>query len=496
MTFGDQNRQASGGRGAKAFAAALLGLGLLLGSCAHAHDQAGHIHEEPLQPPWQGATGWPDRIVVTLPKSPQTSFAVTWRTDSTVTETYAELVEARDDARFDLGAKRWPAQTEALDLQSANASGKVYKIKDNPGLPAAHFHSVVFDSLKPDTLYAYRVKGADAQWSEWLQTRTAAEVGPISFLYLGDAQNALRSHWARVIRAGFQQAPKADFVLHAGDLINRASRDLEWAEWFDAVGFIHGMIPAVPLAGNHEYEWLGLTAPEEDRFLSIHWRPQFTLPEEPELDVDLQEVVYDLRYSEDVHFFILSTQNTKIEAQAAWLDKELAKSDARWKILAMHHPIFSSGEDRDSPERRAALLPIIKKRGVDLVLQGHDHTYARGATSQTPERIAFKADGGDLETMFVNSVSGPKQYPFRDNGWSDYASDGVKLVRKGANTQFFQVITIDEGVLSYEAWTATGKLYDDFVMAKGPGGEKTITRGATSTMDERLFSNTGAYEKP
>ncbi|MEL6363275.1 MAG: metallophosphoesterase family protein [Pseudomonadota bacterium] len=448
------------------------------------------------QPPWQKATGWPDRIVITLPKAPQTSFAITWRTDASVTETVAEIVEASDDARFDLNAETAPAKTEALNLQSMDAFGETLTLKSNAGLPPTHFHSVVFEGLKPDTIYAYRVKGAGDQWSEWLQTRTAAEDGPVSFIYLGDAQNAVRSHWSRIIRAGFQDAPKADFILHAGDLVNNPSRDLEWGEWFDATGFIHGMIPAVPVAGNHEYQRLNMPEAEQSRLLTILWRPQFTLKEEPSLDDDLQEVVYDMRYSDDLHIFVISTQNPKIEQQAAWLDKKLAESDARWKIVSMHHPIFSSGDGRDSPDRRAALLPVINRHKVDLVLQGHDHTYARGVIGQTPERISFGAKGGKIDTMFVNSVSGPKQYSFQEDGWDGYAEDGVALLRKGENTQFYQIITVDGDELTYVARTATGALYDDFVMSKNRRGVKKIIRGSKSTMDERSFDNTGAYEKP
>lgn len=455
-----------------------------------------HDRDEVQQPPWQEATGWPDRVVVTLPETPQTSFAVTWRTDSSVTKTVAQIIKARDAARFDLGAATVPAKTELLDLQKAEALGRTIKVQDNKELPPVHYHSAVFRDLEPNTLYAYRVKGAGQQWSEWLQTRTAAKTGPVSFVYLGDAQNAVRSHWSRLIRASFQELPKADFILHAGDLINRASRDLEWAEWFDATGFIHGMIPAIPLAGNHEYENLTLVETAKSQLLSILWRPQFTLPIEPELDADLHEVVFDVRYSQDVHFFILSTQSKKLQQQTAWLDAQLTASDAKWKIIAMHHPIFSSAPWRDAPDRREALLPIINKHGVDLVLQGHDHTYMRGAISQKPERLAYGSKGDKIETMFVGSVSGPKQYPFREDGWDSYADTDVRLLRKGENTQFFQIISIDGDQLSYAAHTATGALYDSFEIKKSRKGIKKITRGSLSTMDERSFKNTGPYEKP
>ncbi|MGF1464694.1 MAG: AAA family ATPase, partial [Sandaracinaceae bacterium] len=120
----------------------------------------------------------------------------------------------------------------------------------------------------------------------------------------------------------------------------------------------------------------------------------------------------------DALFFVISTQNRQIAEQAAWLDARLSESDARWRIVSMHHPIFSSGRGRDSAERRDELLPVLNKHQVDLVLQGHDHTYARGVIGQTPERYSFQEAGGDVTTMFVNSVSGPKQYEFKDTGWS------------------------------------------------------------------------------
>jgi len=460
----------------------------------HTHDTADHNHG---LPPWQQATTWPDRVVVTFKGQPQTSFAVTWRTDRTVDSTVAEIMEATADARFDLGETLTvPARTEELDPTGFVARGKRIAVEGNEGFPPVHFHSVEFQDLKPDTIYTYRVRGGDGAWSEWYQTRTAAEDGPVTFLYLGDAQNALRTHWSRLIRAAFQEAPQADFILHAGDLVDKASRDLDWAEWFEATGFIHGMIPAVPVAGNHEFQRLNMGRGDQDRVLSVMWRPQFTLPEDPSLSDDLQETVYDIRYTEDIHLFVLSTQNQKTAEQAAWLDEQLRESDALWRIVSMHHPIFSSGEDRDSPERRAALLPVLQRHNVDLVLQGHDHTYARGAIGQSPERLGFRDSGGEFSTMFVNSVSGPKQYQFRDGEWQDYADDGVTLARKAENTQFFQVISVDGRDLQYRAITALGELYDDFSMSKSADGTKTITRGSESTMDERLFDNTGRYERP
>jgi predicted phosphodiesterase len=470
-----------------------LAAGMMWGIAAPsvAHD-GGHA----AQVPWQQASEWPDRIIATIDGDPATSITISWRTAGTVTQTSAEIAEALPDARFDQTAIALQAQTQVRDLTQAERGGIFVPVEHNQGLPPTGHHSVRFDGLEPDTLYAYRVQGAEGHWSEWFQTRTAPRTGPVRFIYLGDAQNGLDSHWPRIMRAAFQSAPDARFILHAGDLVNRGSRDLEWAHWFRAGGFINGMIPAIPVAGNHEYERVGLSEADGQRVLSFLWRPQFRLPEEPTLSEDLRETVYDIRYSSDVHVFVLNSNVSDMSEQAGWLDRELAQSDARWRIVAMHHPIYSSGRDRDNPEKRAVLLPVLLKHRVDLVLQGHDHTYARGAVGvegQSPARQAA-TDGEQVTTMFVNSVSGPKQYEFSEDGWRQYAASGVTLDRMAENTQFYQIISIDGDELHYVAHTADGAIYDEVRLCKPANGTKTISSDQDALPPTRRFDNTLPYQ--
>lgn len=355
-----------------------------------------------------------------------------------------------------------------------------------------------FDGLTPDTLYAYRVMGADNKWSEWFQTRTAPEAGPFRFIYMGDAQNGILSHWSRTIRQAFKTAPDARFMLHAGDLVNRASRDFEWAEWFKAGSFLHAMIPAVPVTGNHEYENIGLTEADRARALSFLWRPQFRLPVEADLPEALHETVYALRYTADFHMFALDTNQPDITVQAEWLDKQLAASKARWRVVTMHHPVFSSAQGRDNVQVREKLLPIMLKHKVDLVLQGHDHTYARGIVGpdqQAPRRTSY-APGEVLNTMFVNSVSGAKQYKFKQDGWSSYQPSGVNLERQGENSQFYQVISIDGDSLDYTAYTTDGVQYDRVTIEKKQDGIKRVTRNENTAPPQRTYENTHPYKSP
>lgn len=60
---------------------------------------------------------------------------------------------------------------------------------------------------------------------------------------------------------------------------------------------------------------------------------------------------------------------------AAWLEQALASSDARWKIVVGHHPLWSSAGSKfaQAAELRRLILPTLC-RYADLYLAGHEHT--------------------------------------------------------------------------------------------------------------------------
>ena len=428
---------------------------------------------------WEIASPDPDRIVLTWSGNPARTQAVSWRTDYSVVVGYAEIALADPSSRFDLKAKRFQAATQSLDIGQHDQNVSV----------VTHFHSVVFEGLSPDTLYAYRVGDGGELWSEWLQFRTASTRNePVEFLYFGDAQNAVLSHWSRIMRAAFQKAPNADFSIHAGDLINRAHRDQEWAEWFKAGGWIHAMIPSILVPGNHEYD--ELTDAEQEKRLSLQWGPQFELPRYEDLPDSLEETVYYIDY-QGVRIVALNS-NREIEAQTKWLKKVLSRNPNRWTVLTFHHPIFSSGDGRDNTRNRDSWKPIIEKHDVDLVLQGHDHTYARG---HVPIRMMDTDSDSEIGPVYVNSVSGPKMYEFMEGGWDVYRPEGVVLDRRAENTQFFQVIGIEGMSLVYKAYMANGELYDAFELRKKKDGSRSLRDWASDLSEERLFENTLPYNR-
>ena len=438
-----------------------------------------HYHAPVYEAEWKEPSHHPDHIVLNLTEDPSSSMSVTWRTDSSIMESFAEIAIATPAPKFWKNAERYSARTETLDTRDVHMGGLV-----------SNFHSVTFTGLTPDTLYAYRV-GDGSHWSEWLQFRTASTEGkPFSFLYVGDAQNYILELWSRLIREGYRTAPDAGFFLHAGDLVNNAHSEQQWHEWFSAGGFIHSMVPSISTPGNHEYQSRNQEESERrERNLSVQWRPQFTLP----LNglPGYEETVYYVDY-EDARIISLDSNQPPLD-QTVWLEEVLKSNTRKWSIVTFHHPIYSASARRDNPTLRNAWKPIFDAYGVDLVLQGHDHSYARGRTRPYGENVLDGVNTRDYTgTVYVVSVSGGKMYNLEPTGWD--AFEEAEQDRSAENTQLFQVISIDGDILSYESYTATGDLYDAFDLHKSPDGapNRFIERKGEA-IPERRHGNTIPY---
>ncbi len=256
-------------------------------------------------------------------------------------------------------------------------------------------------------------------------------------------------------------------MVFAGDLVNRGYADEEWGEWFRAAGFELATVPSLPASWNHEYAgyqtvWGETVAGR----LSVSWQPQFTLPEN-----GARGITPESNYFLDYQNLPLVVRNSSedLKAQAGWLDEVLREDPLPWTVVVHHFPVYSSAGNRDNLDLRKAWEPVYERHRVDLVLQGHDHTYARG--SKRREASTGEADAGEeTGTVYVNSVSGPKMYPFKPTGWDSYP---VRLDGRAEGIELFQVVEVDGDTLRFRAYAPTVELVDGFDLVKGPGG---ITR--------------------
>ncbi len=377
----------------------------------------------------------PERIILNLTEEPWSSQAVTWRTFSEVSNPQAQIVRVGESSDLAGTAHTLHADSQPVALGDEQT---------------VYHHGAVFTSLSPDTLYAYRV-GDGEHWSEWNQFKTAHESpSPFKFVYFGDPQEQVRSLCSRIFRTAYKTAPDAAFWHFVGDLVDNGDKDEEWAELFDAFGWIPRTTPMILLPGNHEYPDKRYVQGKDFKLFPL-WRPHFTLPENG--PAGLEETVYFIDY-QGVRFVMLNG-NEQLEKQASWLEGILSRNHERWTIVAIHQPIYSTGKTRKDSPLKDLFLPVFDRHSVDLVLQGHDHTYSRSAKLKNGSRVTDTEEG----TVYVISVSGPKSYPL-----SSRHQDIMD--KSGTDRQLFQVISIEDNRLLYECYDVRGVLYDSFVLKK------------------------------
>jgi hypothetical protein len=145
----------------------------------------------------------------------------------------------------------------------------------------------------------------------------------------------------------------------------------------------------------------------------------------------------------DVRFFMIDTESLN-RTELEWLDQEMGKSDAEWKIPIFHRPIYTSGRYAWSARAlRRALEPLFIRHGVTVAFSGHEHFYERIKPQQG---ITYFISGG-AGSLRAGDI---RPTPLTDTGFdSDYH---FMLVEIDGKELYFQAIartgaTIDYGVI-------------------------------------------------
>jgi len=397
------------------------------------------------------------------------------------------------------------------------------------GNPNKHFSATV-TGLTAATEYRYRV-GLPGSWSDWFLFRTAdPKATDFQFIYYGDAQIGLDTTWPSVVKQAEANAPRSIGSVHAGDLINTSSNENEWVNWFKGMkdSAVRTNVMAAP--GNHEYSGDKLLTAWKAAFEYPHNNPSTSsIGELADLAKGDSAVAQQYRaffdhwssfaaetaYYTDyqgVRFITLNaTRDTTFltpaglpsctgaecpssqigvlwtRFQAAWLDLLLQNSPSKWNVVTFHQPVFSASEGRDEPVLRAEWLPVFQRNDIDLVLMGHDHTYARGYVNTD----ATETPGLTTGPVYVVSNSGAKHYDLETPEKNVWTNNGATQVLRGQGVTTYQVIDVSKNQLVYRSYLAekqpgattdlpVGAVYDTFTVTKSDAGKKWVTeKGVT-----------------
>jgi 3',5'-cyclic AMP phosphodiesterase CpdA len=129
--------------------------------------------------------------------------------------------------------------------------------------------------------------------------------------------------------------------------------------------------------------------------------------------------------------------------QIEFLDATLGATDARWKIVAVHHAPYSSGYQGSNIDLRERLAPVLVRHGVQLVLSGHDHDYQR---SVPIDGVTYIVSGAASDTR----RTGEDDFTAVAYSWHHFVDIGItgdRLVLRavGQDGSVFDELTLTTG---------------------------------------------------
>ena len=149
----------------------------------------------------------------------------------------------------------------------------------------------------------------------------------------------------------------------------------------------------------------------------------------------------------NVEFFALDS-NYMDPPQLDWLEKQLGKSSASWKVPFFHHALYSDGRFHGpDTDLRALLEPIFTRGGVRVVFSGHEHIYER-LRPQKGIDYFIVGNSGELRTHNLRPSAETAK---------GFDTDRTFMLVEIAGDQFcFQTIsrggqTVDSGVIQHAA---------------------------------------------
>jgi len=358
-------------------------------------------------------------------------------------------------------------------------------------------HEVYLDNLKPETNYFYRVISVTDEGKEWISTtstfKTAVrDSSALMFALIGDTQRNNDTPWAwgKIAEKVWQDRP--NFVVHVGDLVDKGLKKTDWTEHFFPYGHVlMNRVPVFPVLGNHEQD-------------SPLYYDYIVAPQ--------PEYYYTFSYG-NVQFFMLDSNRDIDEGseQYNWLEWELSKSIATWKIALHHHPPYTSdNNDYGDTSKELSILgaktrnlvPLYDKYGLDFCLYGHTHLYER-SWPMSNDRINTK--GG---VIYINS-GGAGGYI------EDFAPTRSWFTTELQAVHHYCTFNIYQDQLIFKAIDHEGRLIDAFQMEKnkekqkivksppgvkietsGPVFEKTTSVTLTAAMDDLLIFYTTDGTEP
>nr|WP_267490790.1 S-layer homology domain-containing protein [Paenibacillus monticola] len=402
--------------------------------------------------------GDPKYVQTFVTEDMRTMMSVGWQTAPRVQETSIQYVKNSDLINGDLTT----APEKAAEQLALSEVEVIHEVQGGP-LGEIKFHKSLVTGLEAGTDYHYRV-GYEGHWSTWYEYKTldAAPDQPVSFVFVTDSHtkgdNGLEIY-QQLISDALTHYPDTQFIMHGGDMVDDGAILNEWNQFWEASSIYASSIPSGYTMGNHDVKGEGKEI----------FAKGLDLPNNgPEIQ---KEYAYSFD-SGEVHFIVLNSEADEVtmSKQAAWLREDIQKSNKKWEIVMFHKPAYHTEDGRGDviEYTQTYFAPILEELKVDLVLEGHDHVYARtypmneGKPLLNGERGTVYLDGGASGWKFYDG----KKYEYMNFMFDD-------------DVPVYSAIQVSHDKIIVQARTTeSGELIDNYTIEKKD--ELTVTSVAVS----------------
>jgi len=375
-----------------------------------------------------------------IQKVRENSAIITWKTNGIVSHCFVEFLEEGKDSHIEKG----------------------YVTPHEGSL----FNEVSITDLKPETTYRYSIysNGHLLATGDKYHFTTAPhnKNTAFSFYALGDIGAKEKGSFAKEPATRITElAVKPDFGLGLGDIVYPKGESKNYDNHlFKPFREVFTNIPYYPVAGNHD--WLSDNHDE-------NFKKEWNLPNE--------EYYYAFSYSNALFIGLDSRDGNfyDYEHQTVWLKKTLEdhKDKFDWIVVYLHHNGKSCTYKKDY-EHVMGLYEMFANNKVDLVLNGHAHTYERlkpyDANGNVDLNNTNQNTYKNLENRFVSVTIGAggkinKKWSADPNNPKN-CTDG-SIVAHSKHKPSFGFIAIDGKTLIFKGIDSfTGETFDTFTILK------------------------------
>ena len=305
----------------------------------------------------------------------------------------------------------------------------------------------------------------------------AEELLSLTFLFFSDTQadpeTGDYAPFGELAAQAAANARDASLVVFGGDSVNDGGDEEEWLRFKEAAQPLIAGKTTIAAAGNHDnypllaeqFDFPAVAPPDNSKGFSYTY------------------------YSEPVFFIVLDSNimgaGKQEDALWLWLRAELqseAAQKAAWRIVVMHHPMWTVADNPKDEARaetmRGVFLPSLREFGADLILCGHQHSYAR---TLPMDADAASADGNGI--VQIMAASGAK---------ASYAAGERNYITASRESPNYLSLTATESELAIITYDSNGSEIDSLTLrqpAKPPASatESSSPSQAIGAEDPDLY---------